>query len=53
MENVSSDNYPHLLVAVGMPITRHPPHRSGHALLAHPAPTWGFGVEALIFIFQQ
>ena len=26
-------------VAVGMPISRHPPHRSGQALLTHPAPT--------------
>src|SRR5690606_31710522 len=25
-------------VAVGMPVTRHPPHRSGRALLTHPAP---------------
>ncbi len=27
-----------LTVAVGMPVTRHPPHRSGLALLTHPAP---------------
>jgi len=29
------------LVAVGMPVTRHPPHRSQHALLMHWAPTSG------------
>ena len=28
-------------VAVGMPVTRHPPHRSQHALLMHWAPTSG------------
>nr|WP_112139226.1 transposase [Marinomonas primoryensis] len=28
-------------VAVGMVITDHPPHRSGRALLTHPAPTLG------------
>ena len=28
-------------VAVGMAITGHPPHRSGRALLTHPAPISG------------
>ena len=28
-----------LLIAVGMPVTRHPPHRSRRALLMHRAPT--------------
>jgi hypothetical protein len=28
-------------VAVGMPVTRHPPHRSQHAELPHWAPTSG------------
>jgi hypothetical protein len=28
-------------VAVGMAITGHPPHRSGRALLTHPAPILG------------
>ena len=27
------------LATVGMPVTRHPPHRSGLALLTHPALT--------------
>jgi hypothetical protein len=29
------------LFAVGMPVTRHPPHRSQHALLTHWAPASG------------
>ena len=28
-------------IAVGMPITGHPPHRSGQARFEHPAPTLG------------
>ena len=28
-------------IAVGMPITGHPPHRSGRAQFGHPAPTLG------------
>jgi len=28
-------------VAVGMPVTRHPPHRSGLEELPHPAPALG------------
>jgi hypothetical protein len=35
-------------VAVGMPVTRHPPRRSGRALLTHPAPALSLGVEALL-----
>jgi len=31
----------HVKVAVGMAITGHPPHRSGRALLTHPAPISG------------
>jgi len=27
------------LIAVGMPITEHPPHRTGRAAFPHPAPT--------------
>lgn len=34
-------------VAVGIAVTGYPPRRSGHALLTHPAPTSGSGVEAL------
>lgn len=30
-----------LLVAVGMPLTRHPPHRSVRAVLPHTAPASG------------
>lgn len=30
-----------ITVAVGMAITGHPPHRSGRALLTHPAPILG------------
>ena len=30
-----------LSIAVGMAVTRHPPHRSGRALLTHPVPTLG------------
>jgi hypothetical protein len=26
-------------IAVGMPITEHPPHRTGRAAFPHPAPT--------------
>jgi hypothetical protein len=32
---------PGAFVAVGIPVTRHPPHRSQHALLMHWAPTSG------------
>ena len=28
-----------LWIAVGMPITGHPPHRTGRAAFPHPAPT--------------
>ena len=28
-----------VVIAVGMPVTQHPPHRSGLALLTHPALT--------------
>jgi hypothetical protein len=37
-------NYGHMVdltfeIAVGMPITGHPPHRTGRAAFPHPAPT--------------
>jgi hypothetical protein len=35
-------------VAVGMPVTRHPPHRSGHEELPHPAPTSGSNAQTLL-----
>ena len=28
-----------VVIAVGMPITEHPPHRTGRAAFPHPAPT--------------
>ena len=34
------------LVAVGMAVTRHPPHRSVRAELPHTAPALGFNAEA-------
>src|SRR6266705_3477544 len=34
------------LVAVGTPVARRPPHRSGRAGLPHPAPTLGDDAEA-------
>ncbi len=34
------------LVAVGTPVARRPPHRSGRAALPHPAPTLGDDAEA-------
>jgi hypothetical protein len=36
------------LVAVGMPVTRHPPHRSGLEELPHPAPTSGINAQTLL-----
>jgi len=33
------------LVAVGMPVTRHPPHRSVREELPHTAPTSGTNAE--------
>jgi len=33
-------------VAIGMPVTRHPSHRSQRALLKHRAPALSFGVKA-------
>ena len=33
-------------VAVGMPIARHPPHRSRRALLTHRAPASGNNAQA-------
>ena len=35
------------LVAVGMPVARHPPHRSRRALLTHRAPALGFDAQPL------
>jgi len=35
-------------VAVGMVITDHPPHRSGRALLTHPAPTSGIWRKSVV-----
>ena len=40
--------HPRLLVAVGMPVARHPPHRSRRALLTHRAPTSGNDVHAQV-----
>ncbi len=37
-------------VAVGTPVTRHPPHRSLRAELPHKAPTIGIDVQALLGI---
>ena len=37
-------------VTVGMAVTRHPPHRSGRALLTHPAPTSSRTVKSHIWI---
>ena len=34
-------------VAVGMPVTRHPPHRSRRAALPHRAPASGRDAQAL------
>jgi len=39
-----------LLVAVGMPVTRHPPHRSQQALLTHWAPASGNNVQTQVRI---
>ena len=36
------------LVAVGMPVARHPPHRSGLEELPHPAPTSGNNAQTLL-----
>ncbi|HGF5285322.1 TPA: hypothetical protein ACF376_004566, partial [Vibrio parahaemolyticus] len=36
---LNEPRYASLPVAVGMAVTCHPPHRSGRALLTHPAPT--------------
>ena len=35
-----------VMVAVGTPVTRRPPHRSPHARLTHEAPASGSGVKA-------
>ena len=35
------------VIAVGMPVARHPPHRSQHAELPHWAPTLGIDAQAL------
>ena len=35
-------------VAVGMPVTPHPPHRSGLEELPHPAPTSGSNAQTLL-----
>ena len=37
-----------ILVAVGIRVAPHPPHRSGREALPHPAPTLGINAEALI-----
>ncbi|MDW3637726.1 multidrug effflux MFS transporter [Vibrio sp. 1291-1] len=42
-----------LLVAVGMAVTCHPPHRSGRALLTHPAPTSSHTVKSLIRVWMH
>jgi hypothetical protein len=36
-----------MLVAVGMPVTQLPPHRSRRAALPHRAPAWGPDAQAL------
>lgn len=36
--------------AVGMPVARHPPHRSQHAELPHWAPALGDDAQALLWI---
>ena len=36
------------LIAVGMGITAHPPHRSVRAALPHTAPASGFDVKSFI-----
>ena len=38
---------PYQLVAVGMPVARHPPHRSRRALLTHRAPASGVDAKTL------
>jgi hypothetical protein len=40
-------------VTVGMPVTRHPPHRSGHEELPHPAPTSGTNAETPIQVLSR
>ena len=39
-------NDPHLLFAVGTPVTRRPPHRSGRARLRHPALPLGVALSS-------
>ena len=39
------------VVAVGMPVSRHPPHRSQRAELPHWAPTSGCDVKPLVWIW--
>ena len=34
-------------IAVGMPVTRHPLHRSGREALPHPAPTLGMTASCM------
>jgi len=41
------------LVAVGMPVTRHPPHRSQRALLTHWAPASGNDVQAQVRLWMM
>lgn len=45
---LNSDTKRVWLVAVGMVITDHPPHRSGRALLTHPAPTSGIWRKSVV-----
>jgi len=40
-------------VAVGMPVTRHPPHRSQHALLTHWAPALGYDAKACCLAYPS
>ena len=40
------------MVAVGMPVTQHPPHRSRRALLTHRAPTSGSDVHAQVRVWM-
>jgi hypothetical protein len=36
------------MVAVGMPVTRHPPHRSVQEELLHTAPTLGYNAQTAV-----
>ena len=50
LKGVSTGEMGDALVAIGMPVARHPSHRSRRALLTHRAPTLSFGVKASLGI---